>query len=147
MSEIVAASPADSGQQDEINQADINKVVWAACDSFRGIVDPSIYKDYVLTMLFLKYISDVWHDHYERYRAEYGDEPELIDELMKNERFVLPSSASFSALYERRNEPGNGERIDQALHAIEEANITKLRDVFPGHQFQLEQAGRRQAEE
>ena len=141
MSEIVAASPADTGQQDGINQADINKVVWAACDSFRGIVDPSIYKDYVLTMLFLKYISDVWQDHYERYRAEYGNEPELIDELMKNERFVLPSSASFSALYERRNEPGNGERIDQALHAIEEANITKLRDVFQDISFNSNKLG------
>ena len=141
MSEIVAASPADSGQQDGISQTDINKVVWAACDSFRGIVDPSIYKDYVLTMLFLKYISDVWQDHYERYRAEYGDEPELIDELMKNERFVLPSSASFSALYERRNEPGNGERIDQALHAIEEANITKLRDVFQDISFNSNKLG------
>ena len=141
MSEIVAASPADTGQQDGINQTDINKVVWAACDSFRGIVDPSIYKDYVLTMLFLKYISDVWQDHYERYRAEYGNEPELIDELMKNERFVLPSSASFSALYERRNEPGNGERIDQALHAIEEANITKLRDVFQDISFNSNKLG------
>ena len=141
MSEIVAASPADTGQQDGINQTDINKVVWAACDSFRGIVDPSIYKDYVLTMLFLKYISDVWQDHYERYQAEYGNEPELIDELMKNERFVLPPSASFSALYERRNEPGNGERIDQALHAIEEANITKLRDVFQDISFNSNKLG------
>ena len=141
MSEIAASSQTDNGQQDGINQNDINKVVWAACDSFRGIVDPSIYKDYVLTMLFLKYISDVWLDHYERYQAEYGDEPELIDELMKNERFVLPSSASFYTLYERRNEPGNGERIDQALHAIEEANITKLRDVFQDISFNSNKLG------
>ncbi len=141
MSEIVASSQTDNGPQDGINQTDINKVVWAACDSFRGIVDPSIYKDYVLTMLFLKYISDVWQDHYERYQAEYGDEPELIDELMKNERFVLPSSAGFYTLYEHRNEPGNGERIDQALHAIEEANITKLYDVFQDISFNSNKLG------
>ena len=141
MSEIAASSQTDSGQQDGINQNDINKVVWAACDSFRGIVDPSIYKDYVLTMLFLKYISDVWLDYYERYQAEYGNEPELIDELMKSERFVLPPSASFYALYEHRNEPGNGERIDQALHAIEEANITKLRDVFQDISFNSNKLG------
>ncbi len=36
-----------------------------------------IYKDYVLTMLFLKYISDVWQDHYDSYEA-YGDTPDLI---------------------------------------------------------------------
>ena len=129
------------GPTEQIQQDDINKVVWAACDSFRGIVDPSIYKDYVLTMLFLKYISDVWQDHYDQYKTEYGDESELIDEMLQNERFVLPRSASFYTLYEQRNEPGNGERIDQALHAIEEANITKLRDVFQDMSFNSNKLG------
>ena len=41
-----------------ISQESINAAVWAACDTFRGTVDSSIYKDYVLTMLFLKYVSD-----------------------------------------------------------------------------------------
>ncbi len=105
-----------------INQDTINDAVWAACDTFRGTVDPSIYKDYVLTMLFLKYISDVWQDHYDEYKAKHGDHPELIQELLNNERFVLPRSANFYALHAARHEPGNGERIDKALHAIEEAN-------------------------
>lgn len=126
---------------DQIKQDDINKAVWAACDSFRGTVDPSIYKDYVLTMLFLKYISDVWQDHYDQYQKEHGDEPELIEELMKSERFVLPKFASFYNLFDRRHEPGNGERIDQALHAIEEANITKLRDVFQDISFNSNKLG------
>lgn len=126
---------------DQIKQDDINKAVWAACDSFRGTVDPSIYKDYVLTMLFLKYISDVWQDHYDQYQKEHGDEPELIEELMKSERFVLPKFASFYNLFDHRHEPGNGERIDQALHAIEEANITKLRDVFQDISFNSNKLG------
>lgn len=126
---------------DQINQDAINKAVWGACDSFRGVVDPSIYKDYVLTMLFLKYISDVWQDHYDKYQAEHGDEPELIKELMKAERFVLPKEASFYSLFEHRHEPGNGERIDQALHAIEEANIAKLRDVFQDISFNANKLG------
>jgi type I restriction enzyme M protein len=113
-----------------VNQDQINAAVWAACDTFRGTVDPSIYKDYVLTMLFLKYVSDVWQDHYETYKKQYGDHPKLIKEMLKNERFVLPPHASFYSLYDKRHEPGNGERIDKALHAIEDANITKLRDVF-----------------
>ena len=126
---------------DQINQEAINKAVWGACDSFRGVVDPSIYKDYVLTMLFLKYISDVWQDHYDKYQAEHGDEPELIEELMKAERFVLPKEASFYSLFEHRHEPSNGERIDQALHAIEEANIAKLRDVFQDISFNSNKLG------
>jgi type I restriction enzyme M protein len=126
---------------DAINQDTINAAVWSACDTFRGTVDPSIYKDYVLTMLFLKYISDVWQDHYEVYAQEHGDHPELISELLKNERFVLPPSANFYALHAARHQPGNGERIDKALHAIEESNIAKLRDVFQDISFNSTKLG------
>lgn len=126
---------------DRINQDEVNKAVWAACDTFRGTVSPDIYKDYVLTILFLKYISDVWRDHYETYQTEYGNAPALITEMMKNERFVLPEHASFYALYEQRHQPGNGERIDKALHAIEEANIGKLRDVFQDISFNSNKLG------
>ena len=126
---------------DSVDQENINRAVWAVCDTFRGVVDPSIYKDYVLTMLFLKYISDVWQDHYKEYRKQYGDNPELIEEMMKNERFVLPGAAGFYALYEKRHEPGNGERIDKALHAIEEANIHKLQDVFQDISFNSTRLG------
>ena len=115
---------------DQIKQDDVNKAVWGACDTFRGTVAADIYKDFVLTMLFLKYISDVWQDHYDAYAKDYPDAPELVTEMMRNERFVLPADASFTALFKSRHEPGNGERIDKALHAIEEANIGKLRDVF-----------------
>jgi len=124
-----------------ISQDDINAAVWAACDTFRGTVDSSIYKDYVLTMLFLKYLSDVWQDHYDQYKAEYGDKKELIEEMLKNERFVLPPSAGFYALHAKRHEPGNGERIDKALHAIEDANIGKLRDVFQDISFNSNKLG------
>lgn len=130
---------------DKINQDSINKALWAACDTFRGTISADTYKDFILTMLFLKYISDVWQDHYEGYQKTYGDEPELIDEMMKNERFVLPREASFYALFERRFEPGNGERVDQALHAIEEANGTKLKDagksVFQDISFNTDKLG------
>jgi type I restriction enzyme M protein len=92
-------------------------------------------------MLFLKYVSDVWQDHYDGYKQQYGDHPELIAEMLKSERFVLPSDASFYALYNQRHSPGNGERIDKALHAIEEANITKLRDVFQDISFNSNKLG------
>jgi type I restriction enzyme M protein len=128
----------------EIKQDEINKAVWNACDTFRGTVSPDIYKDFVLTMLFLKYISDVWQDHYNTYKEKHGDHPELIVELMKSERFVLPEGASFYALHSRRHEAGNGERIDKALHAIEEANIAKLRDVFQDISFNSNRLGEEQ---
>lgn len=126
---------------DQINQETINQAVWGACDSFRGTVDGAVYKDYVLTMLFLKYLSDVWQDHQETYEKEYPGEPELVAEMMKNERFILPENANFYALFKKRHEPGNGERIDKALHAIEEANIVKLRDVFQDISFNAGKLG------
>ena len=134
-------------------QDKVNKAVWAACDSFRGTVDASVYKDFVLTMLFLKYISDVWQDHYDEYKKEYGDEPELLEEMLRNERFNLPkidlgrhaaedlARADFYSLYQRRNEPGNGERIDKVLHAIEEANLSKLKGVFQDISFNVGKLG------
>jgi len=128
-----------------ISQDAINKALWGACDTFRGTVSADTYKDFILTMLFLKYISDVWQGHYDKYKEEYGDEPELIAEMMKNERFVLPEGSSFYTLYEKRHEAGNGERIDQALHALEEANGTKLRDasksVFQDISFNTDKLG------
>lgn len=40
-------------------RTDIERVLWKACDSFRGKIDSSRYKDYILSMLFVKYLSDV----------------------------------------------------------------------------------------
>lgn len=131
----------DSLPQAAISQDAINKALWNACDTFRGTISADTYKDFILTMLFLKYISDVWQDHYELYQKEHGDEPELITELMKAERFVLPPTASFYSLYQRRHEAGNGERIDQALHAIEESNGTKLKNVFQDISFNTDKLG------
>ena len=118
----------------QIKQDDVNKAVWNACDTFRGTISSDIYKDYVLTMLFLKYLSDVWQDKYDAYKKQYGDK-KMVQAMLLTERFVLPEGADFYSLYERRFEPGNGERIDKALHAIEEANITKLDRVFQDISF------------
>ena len=46
---------------DQIKQDEVNKAVWAACDTFRGTVSADVYKDYVLLFLFYKYISDVYY--------------------------------------------------------------------------------------
>ena len=62
---------------DTISQDEINGIVWRACDTFRGTVDPSEYKNYILVMLFLKYISDVWQDHYEKIAEQYKGDEEL----------------------------------------------------------------------
>ena len=52
---------------------DIERVLWSACDSFRNKIDSSRYKDYILAMLFIKYLSDVYRETREKYIEEYSD--------------------------------------------------------------------------
>jgi type I restriction enzyme M protein len=112
--------------QIKITQSDINKIVWKACDTFRGVIDPSQYKDYILTMLFIKYISDVHKDIYQKNFEKYKGDLERVERAMKHERFVVPKECTFDYLHEQRNEPNIGELINIALNALEEANRDKL---------------------
>ncbi|GGR61575.1 type I restriction-modification system subunit M [Deinococcus seoulensis] len=121
-----------------IQQVEINNVLWRACDTFRGTIDASEYKNYILTMLFLKYISDVWADHYAKLREEYGDDDQRIRRRLERERFVLPQGTSYYDLYDARGEDDLGERINKALEAIEDANKTKLAGVFRNIDFNSE---------
>lgn len=109
-----------------VKTQDINRTVWNACDTFRGVIDPSQYKDYILTMLFLKYVSDVNKEKRTKYLEKYEGDEARVDRAMRMERFVLPDNARFEYLYDRRNENNIGELIDIALADIEEENREKL---------------------
>ncbi len=80
----------------KVSQQEINDILWKACDSFRGTIDATDYKNYILTMLFVKYTSDVWEDHAEAYRKQFGEDEERIRRRMERERFVLPDGCSFN---------------------------------------------------
>lgn len=123
---------------DKLTQTQVNQTAWAACDTFRGVVDAGQYKDYILVMLFLKYISDHWNDHVEEYRKQFGGDDARIRRRLERERFILPAGASFYDLYEARNEPNIGERINIALERIEDANRAKLEGVFRNIDFNSE---------
>jgi type I restriction enzyme M protein len=110
----------------KITQQDINVAVWKACDTFRGSIDPSVYKDYVLTMLFIKYLSDVHDDKYEAHLKKYNGDIERANRAMKHERFAVPEQSHFKYLFDHRNEPNIGELIGIALTDLEDANREKL---------------------
>lgn len=109
-----------------LTQKDINDAVWKACDTFRGTIDPSVYKDYVLTMLFIKYLSDVHDDKMEGYLKKYNGDKERAQRAMQHERFVIPEHSHFKYLFDHRNESNIGELINIALTDLEEANREKL---------------------
>jgi len=121
-----------------ISQQEINDILWKACDTFRGTIDATEYKDYILTMLFVKYISDVWQDHYDEYKKQFGNDEERIRRRMDRERFVLPEEGSFYYLYDNREAPNLGELINIALEKIEMANKAKLTNVFRNIDFNSE---------
>ena len=122
----------------KIDQSQINDVAWRACDTFRGVLDPADYKNYILVMVFLKYISDVWNDHRERYLKEFNGHKDRVERRLARERFQLPNGCDFKSLYEQRNQADIGERIDVALAEIEEANKEKLEGVFREVSFNSE---------
>ena len=121
-----------------LKQQDVNNAAWAACDTFRGVMDAAGYKDYIVVMLFLKYISDVWKDHYEEYRKQYGGDDVRIRRKLERERFILPKGASYYDLYDQRSESNIGEIINIALDSIETANKSKLEGVFRNIDFNSE---------
>ncbi len=123
---------------DQLTQNQVNQTAWAACDTFRGVVDAGQYKDYILVMLFLKYISDLWNDHVENYRKQYGGDDARIRRRLERERFILPKGSSFYDLYEQRNEANIGELINIALEKIEDTNRAKLEGVFRNIDFNSE---------
>src|SRR3984957_16326109 len=136
-----------------LRQDDILSAVWRACDTFRGAVDATQYKDYVLTTLFLKYISDVRRKHVEEYRREFGGDELRIQRRLDRERFKLPMVelkepktgdvietflGDFYSLYERRTRDNVGELINITLDAIENANEGKLCALFRAIDFNSE---------
>lgn len=114
---------------------DVFRQAWAACDTFRGLIDASEYKDYVLVTLFWKSISDIWREHYDDTKARYGGDEARLLRRMERERFVLPKGASFQEVWDKKDADNLGELIDIALDAIEETNKTKLDGVFRNISF------------
>ena len=126
----------------KVTQDQINAAAWKACDTFRGAVDPTQYKDYILVMLFLKYISDTHKAHRAELIEKYGDDKVRLTRALERERFQLPNGSSFEELHKARGESDIGERINKALEAIEDKNRSKLEGVFRNIDFNSETLGR-----
>ena len=132
---------SETNKNTKLTQKEVNDICWRACDTFRGVIDANEYKDYILVMLFLKYISDVWQDHYDTYMQKYKNKEERVQRAMQRERFVLPKDASFYSLHEARNKDNVGEIIDIAIAAIEDTNKVKLEGVFQNITFNTDRLG------
>ncbi|KFL32955.1 type I restriction-modification system subunit M [Sulfurospirillum sp. SCADC] len=113
----------------------INNVVWKACDTFRGTMDSSQYKDYILSMLFVKYLSDFYKEKLDQLHEKYNDDNERIQRALQREKFVLDESCTFEYLLKHKEAPNLGEIINKALERIEEDNHEKLEGIFRNVDF------------
>jgi type I restriction enzyme M protein len=137
---------------DEQKRNGIFNKIWQACDTFRGVIDPAQYKDYILTMLFVKYLSDIHKSKTAEFEKKYKGNKVRIQRALGLERFVIPTieirdssgkvedtfQATYDSLYERRNRPNIGELINILLEHIEDANKSKLHNVFRNIDFNSE---------
>lgn len=116
---------------------DIRNALWKAAGTFRGTIDAANYKDFVLSMLFLKYLDDTYEEYLIELREKYGDNTVRIERAKKNLPFTLEGTQRFGYLYEKRYDPQIGVKINEALRGIEDGNA-ELRGVFRSIDFNSE---------
>jgi type I restriction enzyme M protein len=85
-----------------LKKSDLYRSLWASCDELRGGMDASQYKDYILVLLFVKYVTD-----------KATDPNSLID---------VPEGGSFDDLVSFRGSPEIGDKINKALGKLAEVN-------------------------
>jgi type I restriction enzyme M protein len=98
-----------------VKKSDLYSSLWASCDELRGGMDASQYKDYVLFMLFIKYISD-----------KYGNSDDFAPPV------TIPRGASFSDMVALKGKPDIGDKINtQVIQPLIDANTRLARSDFP----------------
>jgi type I restriction enzyme M protein len=104
--------------------------LWQAADKLRGNMDAADYKHVVLGLIFLKYISDAFQEHYEKLKKEPHADPEDRDEYTGENIFWVPKAARWPRLEASAKQPTIGKLIDEAMLTIEKENPS-LRGVLP----------------
>lgn len=98
-----------------IKKSDLYSSLWASCDELRGGMDASQYKDYVLFMLFIKYISD-----------KYGESDDFAPPV------IIPPGASFKDMVALKGKSDIGDKINtQVIQPLIDANSRLARSDFP----------------
>lgn len=99
-----------------IKKNELYSSLWASCDKLRGGMDASQYKDYILTLLFVKYVTDKFKG------VKYAD-------------ITVPEGGSFDDLVALKGNKNIGEGIDKVIAALAEAGNNNLRGVIDNAHF------------
>lgn len=114
---------------------DIKNVLWAGANTFRDNIDAANYKDYVLSMLFVKYLSDTYAESVEELKKKYSGI--RLERQISNLPFVLKEEHTFEYLLKNKYSVDIGTKICEALTGIENSNPILAR-IFRGIDFNSE---------
>ena len=117
--------------------------LWEAACAIRGPVDAPKFKDYILPLIFLKRLSDVFEDELNQLAQELGGRyhaEHLVEQDHKLVRFYIPPRARWSAI--RTKTTGLGEYLTDAVRAVAREN-PKLQGVIDLVDFNATAAGQR----
>lgn len=104
-------------------ELNIEDKLWQAADELRGSMDASEYRNVVLGLIFLKYVSDSFEEkHQELLKSDYPDDAEDPDMYLAENIFWVPMDARWEKIQAAAKTPQIGEVIDQAMMAIEKEN-------------------------
>jgi len=112
-----------NGTPDQLDVKTLEGWLWEAACSIRGAVDAPKFKDYILPLIFVKRLSDVFEDEVKRVAAKFGDEEtakELIGKDHSLVRFYIPDKALWSEI--RKLTSKVGEKLTEAMRAIAKEN-------------------------
>jgi len=126
--------PAPNKQGDKKGNAQrhlgFEATLWATADKLRGNLDAAEYKNVVLGLIFLKYISDAFEEKHAALQKDKGADPEDRDEYLAENVFWVPPEARLSYLQGRAKDPVIGKLLDDAMIAIERDNPS-LKNTLP----------------
>lgn len=108
----------------------IEDKIWAAAIKLRGNLDASEYRNVVLGLVFLKYISDRFDKRYKELVEEGEGFEEDRDEYTAENVFWVPTDARWNVIADAAHQPNIGVVIDNAMTSIEKDN-TRLKNVLP----------------
>lgn len=108
----------------------LEQKLWLAADKLRGNLSAYDYKEVVLGLIFLKYISDSFQKKYDTLKADPLAEPEDKDEYRADNIFWVPPKARWEWLRDNAKQPIIGGLIDEAMDLIEQDNLT-LKGILP----------------
>ena len=114
---------------------DIKRALWAGANTFRDNIDAANYKDYVLSMFFVKYLSDTYAESVDDLKEKY--EGIRLERQIENLPFTLKYEYTFDYLLENQYAADLGNKISEALTGIESTNAI-LNGIFRGIDFNSE---------